>query len=314
MIPQLTYTQQLRGWVMMCRIPFLPVGMLPLALGFAIAWRRTGMFDLGLFCLAELAVVLIMLSTHFAGECFDYNEDLSSYNSGKSRFAGGSGAIPAGLAQTSAARKASVICIFLACLVGLSIQFVYSTGPWTIPLGTIGILGGFLYSTPPVRWASTGFGELWIGVCYGFLPVVVGYYLVTKEFDPLLLIISFPIAATIFNVILANEFPDYESDRAAGKLNLLVKTGQRDGARIYVLVTALGWIASLLAVRFGTPQAFLFYYSIPFVISLFVNVAFLSGKWRDPRWLELMCGLGILVNMGTSLSFLIAFLGHYSGL
>ena len=306
----LTYAQQLRGWAIMCRIPFLLVGMLPLALGFTIAWRLRGIFDLGLFCLAELAVVLIMLSTHFAGECFDYNEDMSSYNVGKSRFAGGSGAIPAGLALPSSARKASIICILLAVLVGLVIQFVYRTGPWTIPLGTIGILGGFLYSTPPVRWVSTGFGELWIGVCYGFLPVIVGYYLPTKEFEPLLLIVSIPIAATIFNVILANEFPDFESDRSAGKLNLLVKTGKRNGARIYFLVAMISWMAAILAVRFGTPPSFLIYYSIPFIVSFLVTMAFLAGKWRDRQWLELMCGLGILVNVGTSLSFLIAFLGH----
>ena len=126
----------------------------------------------------------------------------------------------------------------------------------------------------------------------------------------MLLIISVPIAATIFNVILANEFPDYDSDRSAGKLNLLVKTGKRNGARIYFLVAMLSWIAAILAVCFGTPPSFLIYYSIPFIVSFLVTMAFLAGKWRDRRWLELMCGLGILVNVGTSLSFLIAFLGH----
>jgi len=138
----------------------------------------------------------------------------------------------------------------------------------------------------------------------------VGYYLPTKEFEPLLLIVSIPIAATIFNVILANEFPDFESDRSAGKLNLLVKIGKRNGARIYFLVAMLSWMAAILAVRFGTPPSFLIYYSIPFIVSFFVTMAFLAGKWRDRQWLELMCGLGILVNVGTSLSFLIAFLGH----
>lgn len=213
---------RLRGWIAMCRIPFHSVGALPLALGFVIAWRRTGAFDWGLFGLGELAVILIMLSTHFSGECFDHEEDKLSFERGKSRFAGGSGAIPEGLALRSSARNASIVCIALAVLVGFVIQFGYKTGPWTIPLGAIGIIGGFLYSTPPVRWVSTGFGELWIGFCYGFLPVIVGYYLPTGEVEPLLLAVSAPIAATIFNVIFANEFPDYNSDKSTGKLNLLV--------------------------------------------------------------------------------------------
>ena len=306
----ITYSDRLRGWVAMSRIPFHSVGILPLALGFIIAWRRTGIFDWGLFGLGELAVILIMLSTYFAGECFDFPEDKLSFDEGKSRFAGGSGAIPGGLGQCSSARKASRICIALAVLVGLIIQFGYKTGPWTIPLGAIGILGGFLYSTPPVRWVSTGFGETWIGFCYGFLPVIVGYYLSTGTIEPLLFLISAPIAATIFNVILANEFPDYYSDKTTGKRNLLVRIGRRNGALVYAGLAAMSWIMSSVSTLFGTPPSFLLYYAIPCVVSVGVSLAFVAGKWKNKNWLEVMCGLGIFVNLGTTLAFAIAFLNH----
>ncbi len=273
-----------------------------------MGWWKTGRIDWGLFGFAQLAVVLIMLSTYFAGEYFDYKEDFLSFRKGKSKFAGGSGAIPGGLAVPSAAKIGSIVCLVFAILVGLIIQFFYRTGPWTIPLGAIGIIGGVLYSTPPVRWVSSGLGELWIGLCYGFLPVAVGFYLATGLFDSLVFFVGAPIAVTIFNVILANEFPDYESDCATAKRNLLVRIGRSRGAILYASAVLLSWFFTILAVWANAPAIVLTYYLIPFGLSAIVGGAFLAGKWRDRQWLEAMCGLGIVVNLGTTLAFLAAFL------
>jgi len=62
-------------------------------------------------------------------------------------------------------------------VIGLILQFYYKTGPWTIPLGVIGMITGFFYSTPPPRWVKRGIGELLIGFCYGWLPVAAAFYL-----------------------------------------------------------------------------------------------------------------------------------------
>jgi len=297
-------------WITLSRVPFHTVGILPLCLGFAIAWRKTGSLDWGLFALAQLAVIFIMLSTYFAGEYFDYTEDFLSFLRGKSRFAGGTGAIPGGLIDRSSLRTATVVCLSLSLFIGLFIQCYYHTGRWTIPLGALGIIGGIFYSTPPIRWVATGTGELWIGLCYGFLPVIVGFYLVTGTIDYQVLIAATPIAITIFNVILANEFPDYESDRATGKKNLLYRIGPQRGAVLYAIAVLMSWLSMIFAVWTGAPSSALVYYLVPWGLSALAAAAFLAGKWREPRWLEAMCALGILVNLGTTLALLTAFLAH----
>ncbi|MFC1834493.1 prenyltransferase [Thermodesulfobacteriota bacterium] len=305
-----TVWEKSKAWATLARPPFHSVGVLPFAVGCVLAWRAEGTFDWALWGWGTLAVVLIMLSTYWAGEYFDYEEDRISGELGRSRFAGGTGVVHSGIVSRRAPLFGSIVALICAGAVGLILWLGYGTGPWTIPLGILGMIGGFLYSTPPVRWVSTGVGELWIGICYGFLPVAVGYYLPTGRLDPLVLYVSLPIAATIFNVILANEFPDFTADGSAGKLNLLQRLGRESGAQLYATISAIGWLTVLFSIWAGVSSMLLAYYSLPFLASVYVTLRFLQGKWSDSRELELMCGLGIFVNLGTSLAYILVFVCH----
>jgi len=299
--------RKIKSWITLARPPFHTVGVLPFALGAVMAYRETGIFHWALWGWGTLAVVLIMLSTYLAGEYFDYEGDRISRRVNPNRFAGGSGVLPAGLADRRGVLVGSIIALVLAGIVGLVIWLGYRTGPWTIPLGVIGMIGGFFYSVPPVRWAARGVGELWIAFCYGWLPVAVAYYLPVGRFDPLVHWVSIPIAATIFNVILLNEYPDYEADRATGKRNLLVRLGLERGAALFAAVHAVGWLGMFGSVMAGVPARTLFFYGPVFLLSVGLVVAVLRRVYRHPRRLEAACGLNIAVNLGTTLAYSWAF-------
>ncbi|MBC7228609.1 MAG: prenyltransferase [Thermoflexales bacterium] len=273
-----------------------------------MAYRETGLFHWALWGWGTLAVVLIMLSTYLAGEYFDYEGDRISRRVNPNRFAGGSGVLPAGLLDRRGALVGSIVALALAGAVGLVIWLGYRTGPWTIPLGIIGMIGGFFYSVPPVRWAATGIGELWIAFCYGWLPVAVADYLPLGRFDPLVHWVSIPIAATIFNVILLNEYPDYQADQATGKRNILVRLGPEKSARVFAAAHILGWLGMAASVAAGVPVRTLLFYAPVFLISAGLVVAVLRGVYRHPRRLEAACGLNIAVNLGTTLAYILGFL------
>lgn len=299
---------RIKAWVVLSRPAFHSVGVLPFLLGAVMAHRATGCCSWSLWGWGALGAVLIMLSTYLAGEYFDFEGDCLSRRLNPNRFAGGSGALPAGLLPREPVLIASLVSLLLAGAVGLILQFGYHTGPWTIPLGALGAIGGFFYSTPPVRWAATGLGEAWIALCYGWLPVAVAYYLPTGRIDPLVHWVSLPIAATIFSVILLNEYPDYPADRATGKRNLLVRLGPRRGARLFAVAHALGWLGTAGSVLAGTPSRVLALYAPTFALSVGLAIAVLGGVYRNPRRLEVACGLNIAVNLGTTLAHILAFL------
>ena len=297
---------RLGAWIALSRPPFHTVGLLPFVLGNVLAWRHTADFCWDVAVWGSLGVVLVMLATYYSGEYWDYAEDLLSGRLGGSRFAGGSQVPQRGLLSRRAPLIASLVCLMLAIAVGLVLQFVYHTGPWTIPMGLLGIAGGFFYSTRPLRWVSRGWGELWIAFCYGWLPVAVGYYLQVGTLRPLVHWLAVPIGLTIFNVILLNEFPDYPADAVAGKANLAVRLGLERASRLYAGASVASWAAMLLSLRQGVPIRVVVLYAPILLLSMLVAVRVMRGDWRDRGTLERLCALNLLVNLGTTASYIVA--------
>jgi 1,4-dihydroxy-2-naphthoate octaprenyltransferase len=300
--------EKLYAWLALSRPPFHSVGVLPFILGGVLAWRQAGAFRWDVCAWGTLGVVLVMLATYYGGEYWDYAEDSLSARWGPSRFAGGSRVLQRGLLPRHAALWASLASLLLAVGVGLILQLGYRTGPWTIPLGVLGMLGGFFYSTRPVRWVNRGWGELWIAFCYGWLPVAVGYYLQTGKIAPLVHWLAVPIGLTIFNVILLNEFPDYPADLATGKANLVVRLGRERASGLYGLTSLGSWIAMLLSLSQDVPTRALWFYLPVLALSLTLVVLLMRGRWRDRATLERLCAANLAVNLGTTTAYILAFL------
>lgn len=305
---QSSFKKILWGWFGLSRPPFHTVGLMPFFLGTFLAYKFNSSISLTIFVLGVLAVILIMLSTYHAGEYFDYQEDELSQRYHRSSFAGGSGVIPKGQLPRSVPLWTSIISFFLAGAIGLILQFYLKTGPYTLLLGCLGAFPGFFYSTRPIRLVEHGFGELFIGFCFGWLPVASAYYIQTMTIHPIIHWIAIPIGLTIINVILLNEYPDYEADRSTGKRNLLNRVGKRTGMYIYIALSLLASLAMLISPGMGIPLQVIYFYLPILIISLLIIVMMLRGKYEDPKMLEILCGLNIAVNLGTSLSYILAYI------
>jgi len=277
--------------------------------GSAIAIILSGRF-LGRVGMAKFEYpVLIMLATYYAGEYWDHAEDVVS-SLQPSRFAGGSGVIPAGRLPRNAALGASFASLILALGILFFLWIGLKTGPLTLPLGVLGILGGFYYSTRPVRWVSRGVGELWIAFCYGWLPVAAGCYLQTGHLAALIHWMALPIGLSIFNVILLNEFPDYQADLMTNKRNLTVRCGRERAGLLYGIVALGSWIGMGLSLRNGIPMRALWIYGPVGIVSSTLVIMVLRRRWQDRTTLEKLCGGTIIVNLGTTAAFIFALTGR----
>jgi 1,4-dihydroxy-2-naphthoate octaprenyltransferase len=304
-----SFVKKIRAWIALSRPPFHVVGVLPFILGGVLAWWLGGEFRWDIFMWGTLGVIFVMLATYYAGEWSDYAEDSLAGTMHASHFAGGSQVVQRGLLPREAALRASVVALMLALGVGVVLQFGLHTGPWTLLLGIIGLMGGLFYSAQPLRWVRRGWGELWIAFCYGWLTVATGFYLQTGSIAPLITWIAVPIALTIFNVILLNEYLDYWADVEASKKNLVVRLGRESAARLYVLVGIGSWLAFLLTLREGVPLRALWVFLPTALISLFTVISVLHGHWRQQSILGRLCAATMIVNVGTTAAYLFAFLG-----
>lgn len=302
-----TLIRKATGWLKLSRPAFHSVGLFPFILGTILAWRMDGLFHPAIAVLGGTAVISVMLSTYYAGEYSDCREDAISQSLFKSRFSGGSGVIQEGTVSEREARRASIIALTGAGIIGIVLQFGLDTGRYTIPLGALGITSGFFYSTRPVRLVTRGVGEILIGFCYGWLPIATAFYIQTGHLHPFIHWMGLPVGLTVFNVILLNEFHDYPADRATGKRNILVRLGVERGIALYTVASVIAWGAMFCAIHAGVPVRALYLYVPVIILSALVTGGLLMRKDRDSIALERLCGLNIAVNLGTTASLVFAF-------
>lgn len=285
------------AWWKLSRIPFLSVGILPLILGFILAWRRGYTGPSGLYLLSATAAILIMLMTYYLGEWSDLEGDRINQNF--NRFSGGSRVLVKGTLPARVSLLFGYGCLAGAVLIVLYIYLQYRTDLRTLLLGGLGILFGFFYSSKPIRWSYHGVGEILIGFCYGWLPIATGFFLFTGFFSPQILLLSIPVGFSIFNVILINEFPDEEADRTAGKRNLVVRFGKERMGDLYIGLSLLAGF-SFIKMMWGlglTPPWLLAFSGVPLLLILWNLVQIWLGNYRDHKKLETLSLNTLLVNL-----------------
>jgi 1,4-dihydroxy-2-naphthoate polyprenyltransferase len=296
------------GWLGLLHPPFHTLGIFPFILGTVLAWRIDASVNPTTLILSILGVALVMLATYHAEEYFSYAEDERSRRLFRHRLSGGVGAIPDETRSRSPALVISLIAISLAVIIGLILQFGLHTGPLTILLGCLGALPGVFYSTRLIQLFEKGFGELFTGFCYGWLPLAAAFYVQRGYIAPSIHWMALPIGLSIFNVILLNEFPNYPADTAVGKTNLLLRVGRVTGMSIYVLCSILSWFCMYFSTDAGIPRKALYLYLPVVALSAGISLMMARGKYENPLLLELLCGLNIAVNLGTTVAYVLAFL------
>ena len=295
----------LTAWLSLSRLPFHAVGGLPFILGMVIVWSQ-GYFNWGVGILSTVAVIMIMLATYYAGEYYDYETD--SQNREYNKFSGGTRVLQTGLISRRHVLLAALVALAAAGVIGLVLQFCLETGPFTIPLGLFGMLCGYFYISPPIRWAYRGMGEVLIGICYGWLTVNTAYYLQTGTFSLMPMLVSIPIGISIFLVILINEFPDYTSDRASGKNNLVVRLGRDRAALLYAILSVICFLTIVLGTLAGIPKLMAILSIIPLALIVRNMLALKRREYKGGQALEKICATTLLLNLGITSLYILAFI------
>jgi len=290
-----TLLRKLQLWAKLSRPQFHIVGILPYLLGSLLAEFYGHATNWTVMLLGGSGVVLIMLVAYYLGEYFDYETD--SINRGFNVFSGGSRVLQTGEVKRASPLVAALLLLLPVTAIGLALHFHFRCGAYTIPLGVVGLSAGIFYSAKPVQWAYRGLGELLIGICYGWLAVNTGYYLQTGQFHLVGTFVALPIVTSIMAVIVINEFPDREADKAVGKRNLVVLLGTRLSLTLYQFLVLLTLSFSFLpaAIAFSFPYHFLPLVLVPVVLNnLLASGKVLTGSSKQ---LESLCAGTLVLNL-----------------
>lgn len=235
-------TNSLEAWILAARPKTLAGAAVPVMIGVALALKDATLerFQPVPAVLCFLFAFLMQIDSNFINDYFDCvkgNDDVSTRLGPKRACAEGWITLPVmrrGLVATSA----------IACIVGLPLIWY---GGWEMVIvGALCVAFAFLYTT---FFSYKGLGDILVLVFFGIVPVCFTYYVIMpKDLQAIpwyVLAASVGCGCVIDTLLCINNFRDRHNDEQDGKKTLIVRLGEKNGARLY---NAVGYAGALITV------------------------------------------------------------------
>ena len=229
------------------RGPFLILTPVCVLLGLAAALLQPGVH----FSWLNLTLILVgALAAHISvnalNEYLDFRSGLD-LTTQRTPFSGGSGALPGEPAAAGAVLAFGVVTLAITALVGL--YFVLQ-GAWgLLPLGLAGVLIIITYTrqinrSPWLCLIAPGFG-------FGLAMVAGTGYALGAADSTALWLASLVVFFLVNNLLLMNQYPDIEADKAIGRNHLPIAYGVQFSTLMYALAVAASALTIITGVAGG---------------------------------------------------------------
>lgn len=227
------------------RLRTLPVSIAGVITGAGCA-AYYGSFRRLPFLICLIFALMAQIVSNFANEYFDYKNGLD--RPGREGFRRG---VTEGDITPTAMLRATIILLIVAGITGCSL--IYWGGWWLLPVGMAIAIFSLAYSAGPWPLSHHGLGEVTVVIFFGFVPVILTTYIQVLDWSilPVTLPMSIAIGLMGANVLIVNNYRDYDDDKAVGKRTLAVITGKKTASAIYLVngFLALLFIEIATAVR-----------------------------------------------------------------
>lgn len=243
--------ERLSIWWEGIRPAYLPLSLLPVVLGSAVAWTQSislktprGSFHPIRFVITVAAVLLLQIGAHLVNDYYDYLRDIDASNS-----LGPGGLIQQGLIKPERVLTFGLIALGLGTLLGIFVAV--SVGWLVVVFGLPGVLAAYFYSGIPKGLSSLALGELVFFFIFGPMLTLGSYVVQTGHLDRIVYFYGISLGLLAMAFIHLNNMRDAASDTPAGKLTLASLMGLRFSRILYV-VLVLGAYAPIVAL--GLPR------------------------------------------------------------
>ena len=178
------------------------------------------------------------------------------------QISGGSRAIELGLITLENTKKlantmlfASLIFFVFVCYNSYLLTNSFANVIAMAFIAFIATLLGYFYTAKPIRLSGRkGLGELTIFFCFGPLLTIGSAFAISTNTINLsyedirnFILIGLPLGLLTTNILFINQFPDYNSDKITGKINLVVLLGKKLSRWIFFLnITLIIFLSYLL--------------------------------------------------------------------
>ena len=231
----------LKAWLMLPRFQFLPLTVIMVSLGTAIA-AYEGYFHFGHFLLAMVGSILVHITVNVINDYHDYMDGID-LNTQRTPFSGGSGVLPSNLLKPKQAFWFATTCLLIAMTIGF--YFVVIKGWLLFPLLLLAGFSAYFYNVYLAKWHM---GEIFAGISFGPLLVLGSYYVQTGRYSWEALVASLAPGLLTANLLFLNEFPDREADQKGGRRHFVISMGKKDASYLFVVFLIASYLCILVGV------------------------------------------------------------------
>lgn len=205
------------AWRVAARTHTLPAAVVPVLVGGGLA-RSDDAFRWVVFALTLVATLAIQIAANFANDVSDARRGADVERLGPPRM------VAQGVITPRRMWAGVGIAIGVAGAAGIALAIVSS--PVVIWVGLASVVAMLGYVGGPFPYGYRGLGELFVFVFFGLVATVGSRYVhdLTAPADAWLLAV--PVGMLVTSLLVANNYRDIDTDRAAGKRTLSVIIGR----------------------------------------------------------------------------------------
>jgi len=265
------------------------------AMGGGIARCLGAPFDVGIYWLGQFWVITFQLSVYLLDRYFDFQSSVE--NMGRELFPG--------LSYRSGILLGAAI--FMTVSASLTVLLIRS-GRLTPPVFTfvvLGVVGAIFYAVPPIRLATSGFGELTLSILLGILIPGFAFLLQFGELHRIVAMATFPIAFLLLALNLALGLPTYTAQIKYKKRTLLIRVGWETAMTLHNILILGAFLWRGLATVLGFPTFAVFPALLTLPLGL-LQIWYVNriANGATPNWIALSVSAVVLFG---SMAYILTF-------
>jgi 1,4-dihydroxy-2-naphthoate octaprenyltransferase len=253
-----------QAWKIAARVHTLPAAVVPVAVGSALA-EFDDVFRFDAFAYALIAALAIQLAANFANDASDAARGADTAERlGPPRMVA--------LGRISSRQMWTGVFLALLVAAGAGVALTAIAGPIILVIGVVSVAAMLGYVGGPIPYGYRGLGEVFVFVFFGIVATVGSRFVHDMTAPRAAWLLSIPLGMLVTAILVANNFRDLDTDRAASKRTLAVILGPARTRTLFaILVYGAFPLIALFAMVGWTPMLTVF---------AFLLISFATGPVR----------------------------------
>jgi 1,4-dihydroxy-2-naphthoate octaprenyltransferase len=240
-----------QAWKTAARIHTLPAAIVPVLVGAGLA-SGEGVFRMDAFVWALIGALAIQVAANFANDASDASKGADTEDRlGPPRM------VALGVISSKQMWMATGMAIAVAVVAGVFLTLI--AGWIVLVIGISSVIAMLGYVGGPAPYGYRGFGEVFVFVFFGLVATVGSRYVHNERAPLSAWMLAIPVGMLVTAILIANNYRDIDTDRAAGKRTLAVIMGRERTRPLFVILVYGAFVAiAVFAVVGWTPTSTLF--------------------------------------------------------